>query len=353
MFNLEKSIADWRRQMTAGGIKSSAVLDELESHLREDVERRTRSGTPAEKAFEEAVQQVGRADELKLEFGKVEPRRPAVSPKLMSCGCAAMGVFIVFTGMWLLFDAPMAGKLFGFTWLALIGGYVVLLPRLNWNIWVGVRGWALRKAIAITCGFFSATWIAVLLLDAVNIIHFSLGVTVLPNLILWPLTAAAIATALVIDHATDWKALGLWSPTAEQSFEIAESEALNFHHNFIGTEHLLLGLLETKDSPVPGVLAKMGVSSETVRAEIEKFFNYLPVECKSLPIKAPPCTPRAKKALAIALREAKAMRRDRVDSEHVFLGLIREGGGVAALVLKKLGVNVWDAREEILRTYRR
>jgi Clp amino terminal domain, pathogenicity island component len=350
MFNLEKSISNWRRQMIAGGIKSSAVLDELESHLREDVERRMRSSTPAEKAFEEAVQQVGSADQLKLEFGKIELPRPTVSPRLISRGCAAMGVFTVLTGMWILLDVPIAEKVLGFSWLTLVGAYIALLPRLNRNILLSVRGWAIRKAIAVGCSFFFMAWIAVLLLDCAHVVHFSLGVAVIPNLILWPLTAAAMATVLVLGHITDEIALGFWSPAAQQCLATAEQEAREFHHDFVGTEHVLLGLLAAENNCVSKVLGKMGVRPETVRAEIEKIVGSFP---QSHPVQTPPYTPRAKKALAIAVREAKAMRRDRVDSEHVFLGLIREGSGVAALVLKKLGVNVCDAREEILRTYRR
>lgn len=384
MFNLDKAITDWRRQMIAGGIKSSAVLDELESHLREDVERRTRSGMPAQQAFEEAVLQVGRANELKLEFGKIKPPRPAVSPKLISRGCIAMGVFIVLTGMWLLFDAPIetvgtlhqwhsahpglrmmrnlatqvplrpvtqttsAEKVLGIAWLMLVAGYVTVLPRLNRNIWPGGRGWALRRAIIIASAFVITPLVAVALLhDCTNFVqHIPLPVQ---GVIFWPLFTAVFATSLVLNHATDWQGLGLWSPIAEQSFEIAEAEALNLHHDFVGTEHLLLGLLETENSPVPGVLAKMGVSSETVRAEIEKFFNDLPGECKSLSIKPPRCTRRAKKALVIALREANALHRNSADTEHVFLGLILEGDGVAARVLKSLGVNADNARKELLR----
>lgn len=386
MFKLEQTITEWRQQMIAGGIKSNAVLDELESHLREDIERRMRSGTPAEQAFDEAVQQVGRAEELKLEFGKIEPLRPAIGPKLMSRGCVAMGVFIVLTGMWLLFDAPIekvgpvhqwhsahpglrmmrnlamqvplrpitqttsAEKVLGFAWLMLVGAYVALLPRLNRNIWSGVRGWALRKTIAIACSFFFVAWVAALSLNAANVIHLYLRFAVLPNLILWPLMAAAMATVLVITRGTDEEALDFCSPAVRQCLVIAHQEAREFHHDFIGTEHVLLGLLADENTCVSKVLEKMGVRSGTVRAEIEKIVGSFP---QSHLVQAQPYTPRAKKALAIAMREAKAMRRDRVDSEHVFLGLIREGSGVAALVLKKLGVNVWDAREEILRTYRR
>jgi hypothetical protein len=70
MFNLDQSIADWRRHMAASGIKSPELLDELESHLREDVEQRVKSGLREQEAFATAARQIGRADVLKNEFNK-------------------------------------------------------------------------------------------------------------------------------------------------------------------------------------------------------------------------------------------------------------------------------------------
>ena len=77
MFDLEQSIAEWRRQMLAAGIKSPVPLEELECHLREDVERRVQSGGNLRAAFEAAVRQMGQPDELKFEFGKVGATRGA------------------------------------------------------------------------------------------------------------------------------------------------------------------------------------------------------------------------------------------------------------------------------------
>lgn len=346
MFNLDQAIANWRRQMMAGGIKSTEVLDELESHLREDVEQRMRSGTLAERAFEEAVQKVGRADELKLEFGKIELPRPAVSPKLISRGCAATGVFLVLTGMWALSDVAIAERLLGFAWLMLVGGYIAVLPRLNRRIWPGVRGWAFRKAIGTACGFAFMAWIAVALLSCahINIIHFSSDAV--PSLILWPLIYAAVATCLVIGFTTDENALGFWSPAAEQCLVLAQHEALEFHHDFVGTEHILLGLLKSEDGPVAKVLGQMGVRREAVRAEIEKIVGTGP---QGNPRHGLVYTPRAKKSMELALQEAGSLRRSRVEAPDLLLGLLREGSGVAALVLKKLGINPENARAELLR----
>jgi hypothetical protein len=70
MFNLDEAVADWRRQMAAGGIETTEVLDELESHLRDDVEQQVRSGMSTQQAFEAAVQRIGQANAIRSEFAK-------------------------------------------------------------------------------------------------------------------------------------------------------------------------------------------------------------------------------------------------------------------------------------------
>src|ERR1041385_6414011 len=93
MFNLDQTIANWRRQMAAGGIKRAEVLDELESHLREDIEAQMRSGTDAQRAFEVAVERIGRVETLKPEFAKPAPlpSRPA----LVRAAYVTTGVMLV------------------------------------------------------------------------------------------------------------------------------------------------------------------------------------------------------------------------------------------------------------------
>jgi hypothetical protein len=95
MFNFDQAITEWRRQMTAGGIKNSAVLDELESHVREDVERQMRSGGETQKAFEVAVKKIGPASALRNEFKKSVAAM--VAEKLM----IAMAVLVVAFGIFL------------------------------------------------------------------------------------------------------------------------------------------------------------------------------------------------------------------------------------------------------------
>jgi hypothetical protein len=98
MFNLDNAIANWRRQMGAAGIQAPACLDELESHLREDVERQTRSGTTLEKAFEFAVAHIGEASVLKAEFAKTRRARSAMENVRIAIAVVLVG-FITFLSL--------------------------------------------------------------------------------------------------------------------------------------------------------------------------------------------------------------------------------------------------------------
>jgi hypothetical protein len=346
MFSLEKSIAEWRRQMLAGGIKSNHVLDELENHLREDVEQRIRSGTAAQRAFEEAAQQIGNADALKLEFAKVTRHGPRVSYDFQRFICISLALYMPLIETWTLFEYEMTPtvRLFGLAVVWASAAYIGLLPYLNRSYWHSVRGLGIRKGLIFVCACITPLWCLYLLLSTTNLVH--LPSEIIYGVVFWSLVNVCWVTGLVLAYGFDAESLDLWTPAVQEAFEVAQAEAVRFHHDYVGTEHVLLGLLGVENSCVSKVLGKMGVQCESVRAEIEKIVSSGP---KSHPVRTPPYTPRAKKALAIAKREAKAMRSDRVDSEHVFLGLICEGSGVAALVLKNLGVNVQKAREEVLR----
>ncbi|MEO8428481.1 MAG: Clp protease N-terminal domain-containing protein [Verrucomicrobiota bacterium] len=128
--------------------------------------------------------------------------------------------------------------------------------------------------------------------------------------------------------------------------ELAREEAPRFHHDFIGTEHVLLGLLKSEHGVASKVLRRLGVERDAIRVEIEKIVGVGPVHQASGAI---PYTPRVRKALQLAASEAKAMNHAHVGTEHIFLGLLIEGSGVAALVLKNLGIHVNRTREEILK----
>lgn len=234
MFNLEQAILEWRLRMLDKAIKNPSVVDELESHLREDVERQIQSGLTGQEAFEAAVQRIGQPSSLKREFEKVRRRK------------------------WVLLGT-LKGILFG-------------------------------------------------------------------SLVPFPSVSA-------------------FAPSASRTLELARAEAPRLHHDFVGTEHVLLGLLTLENGVVPNVLKRMGVDSQDVRKQVEKWVGAFPSgEMKN----NLPYTPRVKKALRIAAKEARAGKHACIRAEHIFLGLLLEGDGVAVRVLNNLGVNIQTARREIL-----
>ncbi len=142
------------------------------------------------------------------------------------------------------------------------------------------------------------------------------------------------------------EAMSNFTPRAQQVLALARKEADRFNHNFVGTEHLLLGLIKLGQGVAVNVLQKMGLDLETVRMEVEKQVGTGPDQKMIGNI---PYTPRVKKVLALAAREAKALNHTYVGTEHILLGLLREGDGVAARVLKNLDVDIEQTRQEILK----
>ncbi len=138
-----------------------------------------------------------------------------------------------------------------------------------------------------------------------------------------------------------------FTPRAQQVLALARKEADRFHHNYVGTEHILLGLIKLGQGVAVSVLQKMGLELEGVRAEVEKQVG-LGQESKT-PAGSIPYTPRVKKVLALAGKEAKALNHSYVGTEHILLGLLREGEGVAARVLKTLDIDIERTRQEILK----
>jgi Clp amino terminal domain, pathogenicity island component len=237
MFDLEKAIAEWRSQIASVGVKSKETLDELETHLRDDIEQEMRAGLAAEPAFKIASERIGDVMRLKDEFAKIDRAPREILRKLKKL---------------------------------LMGGERLELPSIN-----------------------------------------------------------------------------AFTPGAQQALALAREEAPLLNHDFIGTEHVLLGLLKSQSDIVPGVMRRLGVQSETIRAEIEKIIGPgIPVRRVAAEI---PYTPRAKRALNLAVKEAELLEQQQVKPEHILLGLIKENEGVAWLVLRNLGVDIERARDEIVR----
>src|SRR5258707_2552323 len=137
-----------------------------------------------------------------------------------------------------------------------------------------------------------------------------------------------------------------FTPRAQQVLALARKEAERFNHNYVGTEHLLLGLIKLGQGVAVNVLQRMGLDLETVRLEVEKLVGSHPAPNMMGNI---PYTPRVKKVLALAGKEAKALNHSYLGTAHILLGLLREGEGVAARVLKGLEVDPERTRNEILK----
>jgi ATP-dependent Clp protease ATP-binding subunit ClpC len=125
---------------------------------------------------------------------------------------------------------------------------------------------------------------------------------------------------------------------------LAQEEARMLNHNYIGTEHLLLGLIQEGEGVAAQALDALGISLEDARRDIEEIIGQGP----AVPTGHIPFTPRAKKVLEFALREALQLGHNYIGTEHILLGLVREGEGIAAQVLQKLGADLARVREIVV-----
>jgi ATP-dependent Clp protease ATP-binding subunit ClpC len=136
------------------------------------------------------------------------------------------------------------------------------------------------------------------------------------------------------------------TPRAKQVLALARKEAERFNHRYVGTEHLLLGLIKLGQGVAVNVLQRMGLDLDRVRMEVERLVGSHP---ETNILGNIPYTPRVKKVLALAGKEAKALNHSHVGTEHILLALLREGEGIAARVLKRLDVDPARTRNEILK----
>jgi len=125
---------------------------------------------------------------------------------------------------------------------------------------------------------------------------------------------------------------------------LAQEEARLLNHNYIGTEHILLGLIHEGEGVAAKALESLGISLEAVRAQVEEIIG----QGQSAPTGHIPFTPRAKKVLELSLREALQLGHSYIGTEHILLGLIREGEGVAAQVLVTLGADLARVRGQVI-----
>jgi ATP-dependent Clp protease ATP-binding subunit ClpC len=126
---------------------------------------------------------------------------------------------------------------------------------------------------------------------------------------------------------------------------LAQEEARMLNHNYIGTEHILLGLIHEGEGVAAKALESLGISLEAVRQQVEEIIG----QGQQAPSGHIPFTPRAKKVLELSLREAQRLGHNYIGTEHILLGLIREGEGVAAQVLVKLGADLSRVRQQVIQ----
>ncbi len=136
-----------------------------------------------------------------------------------------------------------------------------------------------------------------------------------------------------------------FTPRAQRVLHLARKEAEQFNHNYVGTEHILLGLVALGSGVAVSALQSLGVDLQGLRMEVEKAVG---TGADTKTAGNIPFTPRAKKVLALATSEARSLNHSYVGTEHILLGLLREGEGIAARVLENMGVDLEEAREEIM-----
>jgi ATP-dependent Clp protease ATP-binding subunit ClpC len=140
-------------------------------------------------------------------------------------------------------------------------------------------------------------------------------------------------------------AFNRFTERARKVILLAKEEARRFSHDYIGTEHILLGLVKEGEGVAAAVLTSLGLEADSIRLEVERLVQAGPARVMGNDI---PFTPRAKKVIELAMDEARSLGHNYIGTEHLLLGLIREGEGVASQVLLNMGLDLKSVREEVL-----
>jgi hypothetical protein len=179
MFDLEQATKKWRQQMASGGIKTPAVLDELESHLREDIERQTRAGMNTEAAFKAAAERIGQSEALKAEFAKVTGIKDVRWGKVVGIACCLAALPLPAWAVPSFLTVPELTK-----GERLLGSAAVVLTflslaswRFSYRILPVIRNRRARLATTVTCGLVGLVWLCVfaVLLFTVIVPHMFAG----------------------------------------------------------------------------------------------------------------------------------------------------------------------------------
>jgi uncharacterized membrane protein YhaH (DUF805 family) len=332
---------------------SGEILDELEGHLREEVDEQVRSGKTSEDAFKSAVIQMGHSRELGVEFSKLNAGG-AQRPKYLAVFCFLSAALIAINAIAIypeFAEKASLSRLLVFIGILGIFAYLAALPfcyRRLPDLRRPVVAWALNLGSLLV-----SFWVLLALLSALELVQVKLGKGAVQ--LFWAIVPAFFATLLAYKtfafgrNAIRKPIVKTLSPDVNQALRLARDEAIHLGHDFIGTEHLLLGLLRTENRTTAQVLKKFGLDEHLIRSDVEKVVGR---GCAQSSPGTIPYTPRSKSVIDFAGREAAAMDCSAIGPEHLFLGLLHEPTGVAGVVLRNLGADLEQARAEILKAIR-
>lgn len=410
MFNLENAIKQWRKRMSRAGVTSRA-LAELEEHLREAVKQHARAGANANKAFEMATRDLGEPKALGREFSKTDDsegadwrkatlitissmlllvaaligrRHVALTPALAvhifaltgGYGCVllagCLGLFLMVRNFFrtaanispsairrsvelcykialpLVLLALLSGTIWakstlGGVWggsreagalLVLAWMVSALLAMQFWKLSQNSIGWISLSGAFVTCtGWFAVGARTPMLFSFVGFGCLLAGI--------W----AAIQFKLSARPAFVMPRFDEFTDLARRATDLAQEEAANLRHDYVGTEHLLLGIIACESGLVMDVFHKLRTDGDAIRTEVERT---VAVGRQTKSARDLPYTPRARKALVLAAREAAELGHSLITPEHILLGLLAENEGVAGLVLRKMGINAKQARQYLM-----
>jgi hypothetical protein len=339
MFNVEDAIADWRRQMVQEGIERPEILDELESHLRSEIEWHLAAGWNPQCAFETAVEQIGDARTIKDEFERAGDCQPPELQKLLWVACIGFAalVSLVSSYVFLTSELAWAKTVLGFVAVSWTVCYLGSLPYMC-GFLLRIRNQVLREAARIILVLACPVWTLLLIMpiQSLAVLNFMYALAA----IIPPTILAISWSKLGLGRMTPFTPDNSFSESTCRSLELARGEASQLYHDYVGTEHVLLGLLEHDN--VCQALTRIGLDRTLVRREILRLVGPASAHQVSGNL---PYTPRATRAMRLAMREAKVSNASQVGPEHMLLGLIREGSGVASLALNNLGLNLHNARK--------
>ena len=279
---------------------------------------------------------------------------------------------LVNTWTLLAFNLSWWERALGIAAVAIISVYLAKLPYLLEALTPVAYVWLVR--LIKLGGHLVWIWSILAILEVEHFIDLRLGIV--PTMVLWCLCAAVGLSGLAFalskgrrfgddpDSGPPWQVVPILkprptppdlesansvaetlAPNAQCLLEIARDEALRFGHNYIGTEHVLLGVLKMATEPFSGLLQKLHLEPDYLRVEIEGAICAVPFREVEPSV---PFTPRARRALRLAAKEARKLKQLGVGPEHIFLGLLLERTGIAGKVLAQLGVRV-DRTRELIR----